>query len=74
MRVESFCEDLEGAELGDAEDVLLEDVEGNDLGREVVKGLQAPPAALAQLLTVGPDFEGNKLKRKFQKQLNLIEF
>ncbi len=64
VRVESFSEDLEGAELGDAEDVLLEDVEGDDLGREVVEGLQAPPAAFAQLLTIGPDFEGNKLKKR----------
>ena len=64
MRVEPFGEDLEGAEFGDPENVFFEEVEGNDLGREVVEGLQTPAAALAQLLTVGPDFERNELKRK----------
>lgn len=73
MRVQSFSKDLEGAELGDAEDVLLEDVEGDDLGGEVVKGLQAPPAAFAQLLAVGPDFEGNKLKKELNCVFNKIE-
>ena len=69
--VGSLVKDLEGAEFCDPQDVLLEGVERNELVGEVVEQLEAPAAAVAQLLPVGPDLEGDKLKPKLK--LNILD-
>ena len=64
MWVESLGENLEGAKFRDPKNVFLEDLEGDELGREVVQRLQTPATALAQLLAIRPDFQWNELQKK----------
>lgn len=52
-----------------AQDVFLEDVEGDGLAGEAVKELQAPAAVVAQLLAVGADLERDELKNVLLSEL-----